>query len=178
MMGRNKIVNNFIDYPLSAEARNCCFLSYLPTIYGMIVSRYAFSVLTYLDSGFWKQNISFSVPLSVVIVVYCVSHLGHSPLLLRKAHVCVCVCARTRARVSRSVGSNCLYARLLCPWNPLGKSTGVGCHFLLQRIFPTQGSNLGLLHCKRILYHLSHQGNTVQSLVTHSWLTLCDLFGQ
>ena len=65
----------------------------------MIVSRYAFSVLTYLDSGFWKQNISFSVPLSVVIVVYCVSHLGHSPLLLRKAHVCLCVCARARARV-------------------------------------------------------------------------------
>ena len=97
-MGRNKIVNNFIDYPLSAEARNCCFLSYLPTIYGMIVSRYAFSVLTYLDSGFWKQNISFSVPLGVVIVVYCVSHLGHSPLLLRKAHVCVCVCVRAHAR--------------------------------------------------------------------------------
>ena len=39
-----------------------------------------------------------------------------------------------------------------------GKSTGVGCHFLLQGIFPTQGSNLGLLHCRRILYHLSCQG--------------------
>ena len=141
MMGRNKIVNSFIDYPLSAEARNCCFLSYLPTIYGMIGSRYAASVFTYLDSGFWKQNISFSVPLSVVITVYCVSHLGCSPLLLRKACVCVCVC------VSRSVGSNSLHARLLCPWNSLGKSTGMGCHFLLQGIFPTQGSNLGLLHC-------------------------------
>ena len=32
------------------------------------------------------------------------------------------------------------------------------CHFLLQRIFPTQGSNLGLLHCRQTLYHLSHQG--------------------
>ena len=29
-----------------------------------------------------------------------------------------------------------------------------GCHFLLQRIFPTQGSNLGLLHCRQILYRL------------------------
>ena len=29
-------------------------------------------------------------------------------------------------------------ARLLCPWNPSGKNTGVGCHFLLQGIFPTQ----------------------------------------
>ena len=40
-----------------------------------------------------------------------------------------------------------------------GKNTVVGCHALLQGIFPTQGSNLGLLHCRRILYHLSHQGS-------------------
>ena len=33
------------------------------------------------------------------------------------------------------------------------------CHFLLQRIFLTQGLNLGLLHCRQILYHLSHQGS-------------------
>ena len=36
-------------------------------------------------------------------------------------------------------------ARLLCPWDSLGRNTGVGCHALLQEIFPTQGSNLGLL---------------------------------
>jgi len=34
----------------------------------------------------------------------------------------------------------------------------VGCHSLLQGIFPTQGINLGLLHCRQILYHLSHWG--------------------
>ena len=43
-------------------------------------------------------------------------------------------------------------ARLLCPWDSLGKSTGVGCHALLQGIFPTQGLNLSLLHCRWILY--------------------------
>ena len=42
----------------------------------------------------------------------------------------------------------------------LGKITGVACHALLQRIFLTQGSNLGLLHCRQFLYHLSHQGWT------------------
>ena len=36
------------------------------------------------------------------------------------------------------------------------KNTGVGCHALLQGIFPTQGSNPGLQHCRRILYLLSH----------------------
>ena len=35
----------------------------------------------------------------------------------------------------------------------------MGCHFLLQGIFPTQGSNSGLLHCRQILYRLSHQGS-------------------
>ena len=41
-----------------------------------------------------------------------------------------------------------------------GKNTGVDCHTLLQGIFPTQESNPGLLHCRRILYHLSHQGRS------------------
>ena len=42
------------------------------------------------------------------------------------------------------------------PWNFLGKNTGVGCHFFLQRIFLTQESNLHLLwllYCRWILYH-------------------------
>ena len=47
--------------------------------------------------------------------------------------------------------------RLLHPWNFLGKSTGVDCHFLLQGIFLTWGSNPGFLHCGQTLYRLSHQ---------------------
>ena len=46
----------------------------------------------------------------------------------------------------------------LCPWNSPSRNTGVGCHALLQGIFPTQGSNVGLQRCRQILYHLSHQG--------------------
>ena len=49
--------------------------------------------------------------------------------------------------------------RLLCPWDSPGKNPGVGCHCLLQGVFLTQGLNLGLLLCRRILYHLSHQGS-------------------
>ena len=45
--------------------------------------------------------------------------------------------------------------RLLCPWTFPGKSTGVGCHFLLQGIFLTQGSNLGLWHYRQMLYGMS-----------------------
>ena len=50
-------------------------------------------------------------------------------------------------------------ARLLCPWNSPGRNTGVGCRFLLQGIFLTQGLNMDLMHCRYILHHLSHQGS-------------------
>ena len=52
-------------------------------------------------------------------------------------------------------------ASLLCPWDSPSKNTGVGCHALLQGIFPIQGSNPGLLHCTWIFffYYLIHQGS-------------------
>ena len=60
---------------------------------------------------------------------------------------------------SGSVVSDSLQLRgLYSPWNSLGQNIGVGSPSLLQGIFPTQGSN-GLLHCRWILYHLSHQGS-------------------
>ena len=51
--------------------------------------------------------------------------------------------------------------RLLCPWDFPGKSNGVGCYFLLQRIFWTQVSKLGLPHCRQTLYCLSHLGSHI-----------------
>ena len=39
------------------------------------------------------------------------------------------------------------------PWDCPGKNTGVGCHFLLQEVFLTQGSNTHLLYCRHVLYH-------------------------
>ena len=61
--------------------------------------------------------------------------------------------------VSESLQHHGLYN----PWNSPGQNIGMGSYSLLQRIFPTQGSNPGLLnpgilHCSRILYLLSHQG--------------------
>ena len=66
-------------------------------------------------------------------------------------------------KVNVSISQSCL---TLChpmdwalPWNSPGKNTGVGCHSFLQGIFSTQGSNLGVLHCRQLLSHLSHQGS-------------------
>ena len=54
--------------------------------------------------------------------------------------------------------------RLLHPWDFLGKSTGVGCHFLLQGILLTQGSNLCLLHWQADSLLLSHLGSPFQAV--------------
>ena len=54
--------------------------------------------------------------------------------------------------------------RLLCPWDFPGNNTRVGCNFLLQGIFVTQGSNLSLLHYRWILYSLSHQRSPFWSI--------------
>ena len=64
-------------------------------------------------------------------------------------------------------------ARLLCPWDFPGKNTGVGCHFLLQGIFPTKGLNLDLLHCRQTLCCLSHWNYQTENLKQ-----LCDVQGQ
>ena len=48
---------------------------------------------------------------------------------------------------------------LYSPWNSPGQNTGVGSLSLLQRIFPTQGSNPVLPYCRWILYQLSYQGS-------------------
>ena len=70
--------------------------------------------------------------------------------------------------ISESVQSYGLQpARFLCPWEFPVKHTGVGYHFLLQGIFPTQRSNPGLLPCRQILCHLSQQGIPCIQLITY-----------
>ena len=72
-------------------------------------------------------------------------------------------CMHTRSGMSSSLRPYGPWStRLFCPWEFLGKYNGVDCHFLLQGIFLTQGLNpcvLCLLHCRWILYHLSHWGS-------------------
>ena len=64
------------------------------------------------------------------------------------------------------------------PWNSPGQNTGVGSHPLLQGIFPTQGSNLGLLRCRGILYQLRWgEGEVSQSCPTLCGPVDCSLPG-
>ena len=74
-----------------------------------------------------------------------------------------CVCLVTQLCPTLCDPMDCMQpTRFLRPWGFPGKNTGVGCHFLLQGIFLTQGSNqhlLCLLYHKQILYPLSHHGS-------------------
>ena len=68
-----------------------------------------------------------------------------------------------RERESRSAASDSLWSHgLYSPWNSPGQNTGEGSLSLLQGLFPTQGLNPGLPHCRQILYQLSHQGRLQQ----------------
>ena len=61
------------------------------------------------------------------------------------------------------------------PHSSVHRIFGVGCHFLLQGIFPTQGLNPDLPHCRKLLYRLSHQGSTGREYLFaefHLWVLL------
>ena len=64
----------------------------------------------------------------------------------------------------------CLYS----PWNSPGHNTGVGSQFPSPGIFPTQGSNPGLRHCRQILCQLSHKGSPSEVKVVQYCLTRCN----
>ena len=81
--------------------------------------------------------------------------------------VCVCLCVCVRMCVCLKVAQSCR----LCNPMDCGKNTGAGSLSLLQGFFPTQGSNPGLLHCREILYHLSHQGSPIHKISPN----FCDL---
>ena len=81
-----------------------------------------------------------------------------------------CVCESERCSVVSD------YLRPLgprSPWNSPGQNTGVSSHSLLQGIFPTQGWNPGLPHCRRTLHQLSHIASSVPcSPVSSAWTIL------
>ena len=96
--------------------------------------------------GWCSRNLQHNLKLTIL-------YLGRGPYYL----CCVlCLVAQSCLILCRPHGLQ--PSRLLCPWDSLGKNTGVGCYALLQGIFSTQGSNPVLPHCRRILYRLSQQG--------------------
>jgi len=84
---------------------------------------------------------------------------------LKNWDVCPCLTKwlKVKVKVTQSCPILCDPHGLYSPWNSPG-NTGVGSLSSLQGIFPTQGSNPGLLHCRWILYQLSYQGSPTKRL--------------
>ena len=100
-----------------------------------------------VQSAFWAKNIAAE---NIVFSAICFPGLSE-----------------TQWSESHSVVSNSSWPHgPYNPWNSPGQNTGVGSRSLLQGIFPTQGLNPGLPHCRWILYYLSHQ----QSPRTLEWV--------
>ena len=87
--------------------------------------------------------------------------MKYQTLIIKELQTKIEITGRRKAQEGGDICILCnpMDTRLLHPWDFLGKSPGVGCHFLFQGIFPTQGSNPGLLHCRQTLYCLGHQGS-------------------
>ena len=112
------------------------------------------SQVTVLDKSFLFTDLVLER--KTLIQKQCI-FLKKSILKTKLKFTCVCVFNCVRLFVS-------LWTVTCQPPGILGKNTGVGCHALLQGIFPTQGSNAHLLYllpCRWILYPLSHQGSCI-----------------
>ena len=72
--------------------------------------------------------------------------------------MCVCVCFVAQSCPTLCDPMNCSPPGFSVQGDSPGKNTGVGCHALLEGMFPIQGSSPGLPHCRQILYCLSHKG--------------------
>jgi len=107
-----------------------------------------------LEPGTWQSNTDLGLfPFSELHCMSLVNKLSFVAFLRKFKRM-------YKESESRSVMSDSLPPHgLYSPWNSPGQNTGAGSLSLLQGIFPTQGLNSGLLHCRWILYQLSHEGS-------------------
>ena len=102
---------------------------------------------------FWYKFLSYFI---------FVLSLGNHPSFSGRTRywtVCCGVCLVTQSCLTLCDPMDCSPPDFSVHEDSPGRNTGVGCHGLLQGIFPIQGSNPGLLHWGLMLYHLSHQGS-------------------
>ena len=167
---RNEIpdlICQWSDPEVSPLNSNFCLLPHLSGIskYLALTASVPGTVPTFLQSSEAANKLPWSgrvprMPFSCVFSLPLPSlHLFHPPGVHVSLQdrvwglltICVCVCVLSCVQSFAAPWTT----RLLCPEDSPGKNTVMGCHVLLQGIFPTQGSNLGLLHCKWTLCHLS-----------------------
>ena len=131
----------------------------------IVIINFHHSFHIYLLTSYGKEELTFLVYLSMHVYHLSIYHLliylsiHHLSNYLSLSIYSIALVAQLCPTLCDPVGYS--LARLLCPWDFQGKNTGVHCCSLLWGIFLTQGSNQGLLHCRQILYCLSHWGSPI-----------------
>ena len=136
---------------------NYFFSSFLPSVFSVVLELPFFRCW-----ASWTGSLSFHLLLCIFLTLYILSGLLFNN---RGLH-----------QLSDSLQPHGLYpGRLLCPWNSPGNNTGIVCHFLLQRIFWTQGLNPHLLHWQADSLPLSHLGSPYTYIYIYKYIYLCDV---
>ena len=159
---------NLLTYPLIQQVCFCffthCMLGTVPGAEWLRKEQNQVSVL--LKLTFWSGvdrlgKIIYIIICIIIIYIYMFIHMSHVYLVNQS-------CPTTCDPMDCSPPGSSVHG------DSPGQNTEVGCHALLQGTFPTQGSNPDLPHCRRFLYHLSHQGKKrkKESEVTQSCPTL------
>ena len=130
----------------SMSSSNCCFLTCIQ------ISQEAGQVV-------WYSHLFQNFP--QLIVIHTVIGFG----IVNKAEIDVFLELSCFFDDPADVGSLFAGSSSFSP----GQNIRIGCHALLQGIFPTQGSNTGLLCCRQILYCLSHQESPEKCVVDNKW---------
>jgi len=109
-------------------------------------------VCTSVDQNYWKHLSTETLNLTILF-------LWQNCL---NKHVCVCSAAQLCLTLCNPMDCSPLGSSV--HGDSPGKNTEIGCHALLQGIFPTQRPSPGLPHCWQILYSLSHQGSLLTNI--------------
>ena len=117
-------------------------------------------------------QLDFSIPflISILLAVHCASWMGE----FMSHQICgifSIACLVTQSCLTVCDPKDCSPPGSSVHGDSPGMDTGVGCHVLLQGIFPTQGSNPGLSHCRQIFYCLSHQWSPFLTLFQYFFLS-------
>ena len=148
---------SFFRCILNSYVYSCPFLDIQPPlIMERFISKSHFTGVLALQFGKnWTLDLLDSSPALILLLLL----KGESVIFAQP--IAKVVKKKVKVRVATSCAilcdpTVCYPARLFCPWNSPGTNTGMGRYSLLQGISLTQGSKLGLQHCRQILYCLSH----------------------
>ena len=146
----------------------CIYIIHIYTLY-IHINVYIHIIYMYIYIYIYILYVHIYIYIYVYMYIYIciprdqtqVSHIAagfFTSWATRETHIYIVLCLVTQSSPTVFDSTDCSPPGSSVHEDPTGKNIIMGCHAILQGIFPTQGLNPSLPHCRQILYHLSHQG--------------------